>query len=265
MGWRGEHCRQILSHHRGLGFYLDAVEREWLIQYLLEAQDEARAASTGSTERGQLTAKLPQLIKILTTVLGEGYARILISRASAQNWVGVRETLGQAIYHLEEGAKVTRALGPPPSPTLRADALHPTVWDTCGSFWRSKHFSAAVSAAARAVNAALQARVERRDVSDRQLVREAFSLDPPQLGRPRLRIWPDDGSQTYRSLHEGASAFGAGCFQAIRNPNVHEGGDEIPENLALEQLAAFSILARWVDDAEVVTVDAGHPQDNAGE
>jgi hypothetical protein len=27
----------------------------------------------------------------------------------------------------------------------------------------------------------------------------------------------DDGSDTYKSLHDGAAAFGRGCFMAIRN------------------------------------------------
>ncbi|WP_405691248.1 TIGR02391 family protein [Streptomyces sp. NBC_00057] len=38
---------------------------------------------------------------------------------------------------------------------------------------------------------------------------------------------------------------------AIRNPIAHEQGDELEENEALEQLAAFSLLAKWIDDATV--------------
>lgn len=52
----------------------------------------------------------------------------------------------------------------------------------------------------------------------------------------------------------GVRAFAEGCFAAIRNPNSHEDGlPELPEHEALEQLAAFSLLARWVDGATVVT------------
>ncbi len=44
-------------------------------------------------------------------------------------------------------------------------------------------------------------------------------------------------------------------YAAIRNPGMHtpapsDGGEE---QLALEQLAAFSLLARWVDQADVLT------------
>jgi len=47
--------------------------------------------------------------------------------------------------------------------------------------------------------------------------------------------------------------FGAGCFEAIRNPAAHEHGLALSERVALEQLAAFSLLARWIDECEVVT------------
>ncbi|WP_409491601.1 TIGR02391 family protein [Amycolatopsis sp. cmx-11-12] len=64
----------------------------------------------------------------------------------------------------------------------------------------------------------------------------------------------DDGGDSFRSLHVGAGNFARGVFSAIRNPNAHEDGDEISESEALEQLAAFSIVARWVDNATVETI-----------
>jgi hypothetical protein len=69
----------------------------------------------------------------------------------------------------------------------------------------------------------------------------------------------NDGSQTYKSLHEGAMAFGRGCFMALRNVLGHEYGHmaDPPEYLALEYLAAFSVLARWVESATVERVTAG--------
>ncbi len=47
--------------------------------------------------------------------------------------------------------------------------------------------------------------------------------------------------------------FADGCYTAIRNPAAHEVQEELTEDEALEQLAAFSVLARWVDQAKVVT------------
>lgn len=57
------------------------------------------------------------------------------------------------------------------------------------------------------------------------------------------------------NLHRGARALAEGLYAAIRNPGVHApeqvaGGEE---QLCLEQLAAFSLLARWVDQADVQT------------
>lgn len=48
-------------------------------------------------------------------------------------------------------------------------------------------------------------------------------------------------------------AFGQGCFKAIRNVLAHEYGTlaEPPEEEALHYLAAFSVLARWIDQATV--------------
>ncbi|WP_081481181.1 TIGR02391 family protein [Saccharomonospora azurea] len=55
-------------------------------------------------------------------------------------------------------------------------------------------------------------------------------------------------------MHDGAGNFARGVYSAIRNPNAHDEGDELAENEALEQLAAFSILARWVDTAVVESI-----------
>ncbi|MGW2478143.1 TIGR02391 family protein [Streptomyces sp. NPDC001665] len=54
-------------------------------------------------------------------------------------------------------------------------------------------------------------------------------------------------------MQRGAAAFAEGCYAALRNPNSHEDGlPELPEHQALEQLAAFSVLARWVEKAALL-------------
>ncbi|MEU7242847.1 TIGR02391 family protein [Streptomyces sparsogenes] len=118
--------------------------------------------------------------------------------------------------------------------------------------WQSGHLREAVTAAAKKVNAETQNKVGRRDVSETKLFKSAFSQDAPKPGRPRLRIMASDGSDTFRSLHRGAMSFAEGCYAGIRNPSSHEDGlPELPEHQALERLAAFSVLARWVDSATV--------------
>jgi hypothetical protein len=42
-------------------------------------------------------------------------------------------------------------------------------------------------------------------------------------------------------------SFGAGCFQAIRNPVGHLINEQ-SEQAALERLAALSLLARWITE-----------------
>ena len=100
------------------------------------------------------------------------------------------------------------------------------------------------------VNAEAQNKIRRRNVSEGDLFMQAFSSSPPKPGEPRLRIVPNDGSRTFESVHRGARDYANGLYAAIRNPLSHNEG-ELPENEALEQLAAFSVLARWVDTAQL--------------
>ena len=60
-----------------------------------------------------------------------------------------------------------------------------------------------------------------------------------------------DGSNTYRSMQRGARALAEGIYAGIRNPFNHESPHDIDEQVALEYLAALSILARWVDESEL--------------
>jgi hypothetical protein len=142
----------------------------------------------------------------------------------------------------------------PDSPELIADQFHPWVWDAAAPLWFAGSRQEAVHAAARSVNARMQQKRGHHDKSDTALCREFFSLDAPSPARPRLRFKGySPTSSTWRSKHQGAMEFGAGCFEAIRNPAAHEHGLALSEQVALEQLAAFSLLARWIDECEVAT------------
>jgi uncharacterized protein (TIGR02391 family) len=168
-------------------------------------------------------------------------------------WRRHHESARRCLARIQKRADVEAMLGDA-GPELAATNLHRWVWEAARPQWESGHFGEAVHAAGRNVNSQLQARLGRRDVGDAKLVGEAFSREPAQEGRPRLRLAPDDGSETYRSLQDGAAAFGAGCFKAIRNPASHDPKTaDMPELEALEYLAAFSILARWVERADVET------------
>ncbi|MBC6447334.1 TIGR02391 family protein [Actinokineospora xionganensis] len=142
----------------------------------------------------------------------------------------------------------------PDVPQLGADQLHPWVWEAARSLWESKHFRLAVQAGFTSVNARLQAKVGRRDASEDKLFQDTFSDDPPKAGQPRLRISGDPQDQTVASKQRGVRLFALGCAWAIRNPATHEDG-EWEEQEALEQLAALSVLARMIDQCEVIRVE----------
>lgn len=163
------------------------------------------------------------------------------------------------LERLHSRTEIEELLGDPdPAPQLNAGYLHPLVWKAASVQWSTGHLHEAVLAASKAVNSLLQSKLGRRDVSEVRLVREAFTDKLPTKGAPRLRFGSIDDEQTRDSLRDGAMNFGAGCFQAIRNPVGHLPNDEheLSEQQALERLAAWSLLARWIDEAEVVTAGA---------
>lgn len=143
------------------------------------------------------------------------------------------------------------------APHLAATALHDLVWRAAAAQWGMDHRHDAVLAAAKAVNSLLQNKLGRRDVSEVKLVQEAFSERDPGPGKPRLRFPAIADDQTRESMREGAMSFGVGCFKAIRHPLGHRPDEELEmsEQEALERLAALSLLARWLDDATIVTAD----------
>lgn len=58
-----------------------------------------------------------------------------------------------------------------------------------------------------------------------------------------------DRGDAWKNAHEGAGAFGRGCFMRIRNLYTHDQGQD--EQSDLEAMAALSLLARWIDAAHV--------------
>jgi hypothetical protein len=146
--------------------------------------------------------------------------------------------------------------GPGTQPTApTADQLHAIVWDAAAAQWKAGHLHDALMAASKAVNAMLEAKVGRSDVSEVKLVTEAFSEKPPTDGARRLRFPNIEGEQTRASVTVGVLSFGVGCFKAIRNPLGHLPDDQhdITEQEAFEQLAAWSLFARWIDRATLST------------
>lgn len=140
----------------------------------------------------------------------------------------------------------------PGLPEIDLSSLHPWIVDAASRLWHDGHRRQAVQAAATSVENWLRAKTKVHQGSVASLVGSAFSSAQPTGKSPRLRF-PDIGptdSDAWKNAHEGAAAFGRGCFLRIRNLYTHQNGET--EQVDLEALAALSLLARWIDEAELV-------------
>lgn len=140
----------------------------------------------------------------------------------------------------------------PELPGLDPGALHPWVVDAAARLWQDGHQRQAVQAAASAVENWLRVKTGVHQGSVASLAASAFSSSDPTPDAPRLRFAGFDppGSDAWKSAHDGAGAFGRGCFLRIRNLYTHHDTESGQEDL--EALAALSLLARWVESAEIV-------------
>jgi hypothetical protein len=168
-------------------------------------------------------------------------------------WFEAQTATQELAGFLQARERLSRILGPT-GPQINAARLHPWVWSAAASLWDDGHYRSAVQAAATLIDNHLQAKLDRYDVSGSDLVTQAFSDADPQPGKPRLRLprFPVGGPH-FVDAHQGAMSFGRGCMMAIRNIVTHA-PDELDEQVGLEQLAALSVLARWIDEAEVGSV-----------
>lgn len=140
----------------------------------------------------------------------------------------------------------------PRLPGIDPRQMHPWVADPAAGLWRDGHRQQAVQAAATAVETWLRAKAQVHQGSSASLVASLFAPTDSSPGSPRLRFRDlgPVGSDGWKSAHEGAGAFGRGCMLRIRNRYTHHTGSNAEEDL--EALAALSLLARWIDEAELV-------------
>ncbi|MBX3078507.1 MAG: TIGR02391 family protein [Cryobacterium sp.] len=244
---------------------MSKLDSAWAIQQLDEflhvtaqvAYDNSPGSDVvvfGTHMRGGQTqaAELAHVVEQILDRVLPGWPRSNTGRdkSNDKRWAHLREQVARAKAAIEREDELREKLGDG-APQMDAGSFHPWVWEAASSLWHTGHFRQAVHMAAIAVNANTQKKLDRRDASETNLFKQAFSLDSPSAGKPRLRLAVDDGSDTYKSIHRGAMAFAEGLYAAIRNPLNHDLQQELEEQVALEQLAAFSVLARWVDDAQL--------------
>lgn len=235
---------------------MDEDDLTWAVERVERAAASAEAwLGTSGYNRDERAARRRAFSEALGVALPI-LERLAPERAraisSASDGQYLADNLRIATEQLRTLPEVERRLGPQ-GPRLAAARLHPVVWGACLSLWGTHHYRQAVSAAAQAVNAHLQDKLERRDVSERDAVAQAFSIDEPREGQPRLRFPEFDRDvdpDTWESRHNGAKFLGMGLFAGIRNVLSHgDPSNELDPDLALEYLAALSVFARWVEEA----------------
>jgi len=157
----------------------------------------------------------------------------------------------RATTGLDPGTDPTEVIFRPNAPNLVPELLHPWVIGEAFRLWQDGPRREAIQRAATAIEGRLKTKLGVHGVSLGDLCKSAFSTDDPSANDPRLRL-PGlvKGTPEWTSAHEGARHFGMGCSMAPRNPTTHR-LDEPDEQVAIEALAALSLLARWIEDAVV--------------
>jgi hypothetical protein len=235
------------------------VDVEWCrdrLQQYLAALDRWGASGT-AVEDGPEWREIHQLYPTAQAILRsldlEG--RFMLELATQPDFKKVKRVVLWGLGILEDQAILSSKLAPD-TPTLLADRMQPWVWEVARPLWEIQQFRQAILAAATAINAQLQAKVGRRDISDDKLIQECFSEKTPEPGKPRLRVPGELTDQTVQSRQRGTRDLALGCVWAIRNPAAHlaaHDAGELDEQEALEQLATLSTLARLLDECEVQT------------
>jgi len=178
-------------------------------------------------------------------------------RISDWNYVGkIYEAISavdELIGIIQQVELVERIFGPE-GPRLSAASLHPWVWGVAAGLWDNGFYRLAVQEAATLLlDSHLPAKLGVPRGSITADPAKAFSLDPPAPDQPRLRLDRyAEGSDDWKSLHEGAKFLGMTCRKLIRNLTVHD-TDHLDEYIALESLAILSAFARLLEAAVVVT------------
>jgi len=190
-----------------------------------------------------------RLLEEMAQQIDPGLQADRFQRDASGSWAAAEEAVLRLQGILEFEADHRRILGPH-GPTLWAEGLHPWVWKAAANLWDDQHYRQAVLEAANAVELQTRLKIGIEGLKGGNLYAQAFSIDPQGLPK-RLRIVGlDEGTDAWRSAHEGAKFLGMACSAGIRNWAAHPTDKDVTEQEALEYLAAFSVLARWIDDAD---------------
>lgn len=142
-------------------------------------------------------------------------------------------------------------------PVFSPANLHRIIWQAAAPQWTIHEYRIAISEAATALTNYWREKLHRMDVDGTQFWQQSLSPTPPTLGNPKI-VWPgDDRDKTKKSMKNGLPALAtslkdlaAGMALTSRNVSAHA-QRLLTEQEAMEQLAAYSFLARLLDMCEV--------------
>ncbi|WP_448319256.1 TIGR02391 family protein [Streptomyces sp. CO7] len=205
---------------------------------------EATQAMQYSAELFQLEGVARQIENAYKVGLGD------YPRHDRKDWRTAVESAAEALGYATSADEIAAFKRPQP-PAIAANTLHSWVWAPAAPLWAADAHRDAVLAAARTVNRRLQQKLERHDIGETDLCMQAFDIKPPAVGKPRLRFEGDPSTPTWRARQDGAKYLSAGAFLGIRNLAAHEETVTWSKQVALEYLATFSVIARWIEECSV--------------
>lgn len=231
-----------------------------VLEMLALVEESRRIVSTDSEryyseEHRQLSGRIRELLPVVRRIaqaVEPSLSNEFVELPRRWEWTSVYNGLQRLKGLLEHEQELSEILGAR-GPQVPAERLHDWVWAPASSLWDDGHRREAIHAAATQIEVHAKAKLGRTDLSGSDLMLQAWALEPPRKSpTPRFRF-PDAQPETdeYRSAHEGAKFLGAGCMLGIRNITTHS-LEQPDEQIALEYLAALSVLARWIDAATVV-------------
>ena len=169
----------------------------------------------------------------------------------------VRTTAANVRGRLRSMIGETEAASESGVPGFAPSELHPVIWGAAAAHWTTHQYRVAVREAAEALTVNWRARLDRNDVDGTDFWQQTLSSGDPQPQRPKL-VWPGDPSdKTARSMRSGLeplakslSQLATGLNLTIRNVTTHS-RNELTEQEGMERLAAYSYLARLLDQCDI--------------
>ncbi len=167
-------------------------------------------------------------------------------------WQQARKAILELDAILDQREELAAIVGPT-GPQLSVNAMHPGIWSAAAALWDDGHPCQAVQTAGQALEGLLQVHAGAGVTGER--LAGLFSTSPPTSTSPRLRFRGlDEGTPTWKSVHEGAAGLVRGAMMAVRNLVSHAGWADPPEDRALEMLAVMSYVAHLADSCDLATV-----------